>query len=172
MKHLTKQLVNTLTLTPYADADLLSCLTAPQDPILDDFAEVWCDPAKMEMAISRFLFARTQNILSGNYDDARDHALMVRYFEQHVAVVLEQTQAQTNFPKLHEMNFPKLHEACHADVHILVKFLRKRITCTCLDVKKKLRISQRWTFAPTYFAIFLIERRNAATQCIVVDADV
>jgi len=112
---------------PYADADLLSCLAAAQDATLDEFAEVWCDSAKMKMAISWFLFVGTQNILSGNYEDARDRALMARYFEQHIAVVLEQTQAQTNFPKL--------NEACHADMHTLVKFLRKRISCTCLDEK-------------------------------------
>ncbi len=71
-------IVTTVTVT-YADADLLSCLAAAQDATLVEFAEVWCDSAKMEMAISWFLFVGTQKILSGNYDDARDHALLVRY---------------------------------------------------------------------------------------------
>lgn len=112
---------------PYVEADLLSCLTAAKHTTLREFANVWNDSTKMKMAISWFLFVGTQNILGGNYDDARDRALMVRYLEQYVAVKLEQTQAQ--------MNFPKLIEACHADMHSLVKFLRRRIPCSCLDEK-------------------------------------
>ena len=58
-----------------------------------------------------YLYAGTQNILSENHDDARDRALMIRYqyLEQHVAAVSEQTQAQTNFPKMNDAVYVDMH---------------------------------------------------------------
>ena len=93
----------------------------------DDFFDVWDDPAKMEIAIACSLFAGAQCILIGNEDVAREIATVARYFEQHIAVRLKQTQALFHLPKISEAN--------SADDHTLVKFFRRRIPCSCLDKK-------------------------------------
>ena len=93
----------------------------------DDFFDVWDDSAKMEIAISCSLFAGAQCILIGNEDVAREIATVARYFEQHIAVRLKQTQALFHLPKISEAN--------SADDHTLVKFFRRRIPCSCLDEK-------------------------------------
>eukprot|EP00984_Skeletonema_dohrnii_P020864 scaffold10278_cov113-Skeletonema_dohrnii-CCMP3373.AAC.3 len=53
-----------------------------------------------------------------------------RYLEQCTAVELKQTQALVNWSKINEATNP-------LDIHTLVKFLRKRIQCKCLDKKYK-----------------------------------
>ncbi len=84
------------------------------------------DAAKMKMVISWFLYAGTQNILSGNHQDERDRALMVRYryLEQHVAAVSEQTQAQTNFPKMNDACLCgyALNSCAFAEANLLLMF--------------------------------------------------
>ena len=89
------------------------------------FAEVWEDAAKMEMAISCLSCLGTQAILDNKYNHARDFAVSARYFEQYIAVKLKQTQAL--------YYWPKIHETYEADIHTLVKFFRHRILCSCLD---------------------------------------
>ncbi len=102
-------------------------LIAVRRATMTEFAEVWNDPAKMEMAISRFLSMGTELFLEGDYDNARRAASIARYLEQCIAVYLHQTQA------LH--NIPKLVETYDADMHTLVKFFRHRIPCSCLHEK-------------------------------------
>ena len=94
---------------------------------LDEFADVWGDTTKMEIAISCSLFAGTQFILIGKDDHARCAATLTRYLQQHVAVRLKQTQALFHLPKILEAN--------SADDHSLAKFFRRRIPCSCLDRK-------------------------------------
>ena len=94
---------------------------------MDEFAEVWHDLSKMEMAISCFLSIGTQAMLDGNHKHARDFATFTRYFEQYIAAELKQTQAL--------MNWPKIGETYIGDNHTLVKFYRRRISCSCLDEK-------------------------------------
>ena len=103
------------------------CLAAAKNATLDKFAALWNDAAEMEVAISQFLFVGTHQYLGGQYDNARDIATFVRYFEQHIAVELKQTQALIHWPKITDAN--------HADDHTLVKFFRRRIPCSCLDEK-------------------------------------
>jgi len=113
------------------DANLSSCLIAAHKATtLDKFAEVGKDSAKMEIVISYFLSNGTQHILEGNYGAARALAIFARYLEQCTAVELKQTQAQVNWSKINEATNP-------LDIHTLVKFLRKRIPCKCLDKKYK-----------------------------------
>ena len=69
----------------------------------------------------------TENTLEGHYGAAQINATCVRYFEQHIAVELKQSQALPNHPKIGEMY--------DADLHTLVKFYRSRIPCSCLDEK-------------------------------------
>eukprot|EP00984_Skeletonema_dohrnii_P011225 scaffold4462_cov119-Skeletonema_dohrnii-CCMP3373.AAC.8 len=100
-------------------------LKLAEDATMDKFADVWNDSAKMEIAMSFFLCCGTQGVLHGSYADARRSAVITRYFEQHVAIKLHQTQALICFPKFEEMS----------DEHSLVKFYRRRIPCSCLDEK-------------------------------------
>ena len=77
--------------------------------------------------MSFFLCMGTQHVLEGHYDHARDYAAYARHIEQHIALHLKQTQA------LH--NLPKIKETFNADMHTLLKFLQRRIPCSCLDGK-------------------------------------
>ncbi len=81
----------------------------------------------MDIVISRSLCAGTHQFLKGNYIDARSFATIARYLEQYIAVELKQTQAL--------YNWPKIYETYYADEHTHVKFLRHRISCSCLDEK-------------------------------------
>eukprot|EP00984_Skeletonema_dohrnii_P008590 scaffold3171_cov84-Skeletonema_dohrnii-CCMP3373.AAC.4 len=79
------------------DANLSSCLIAAHKAtILDKFAEVGKDSAKMEIVISYFLSNGTQYMLEGNYDAARTCTVFARWFEQCTAVGLYKTQALIN----------------------------------------------------------------------------
>eukprot|EP00984_Skeletonema_dohrnii_P011219 scaffold4462_cov119-Skeletonema_dohrnii-CCMP3373.AAC.2 len=119
------------------DGDISDLLVDAGNATLDEFAAVWNDSSKMEMAMSYFLYYGTQNILEGtnnledilelSRDDTRHCAIFARYFEQYIAVKLDQTQAI--------MHWPKLYEADRGDMHTLVKFFRTRCPCACLDGK-------------------------------------
>ena len=110
-------------------------LITAKNATMDKFADVWNDSAKLEMAISFLLCKGTQDILEGGEqytmigsdDNARKSAAFARFFEQHIAVELEQTQAL--------INWPKITNAYVGDNHTLVKFYRHRIPCSCLDEK-------------------------------------
>ena len=69
----------------------------------------------MEMAISVCLCSGTQQYLDGNYENARDMATFAKFFEQHIAVEVKQTEAL--------LNWPKITDTHHADLHTLVKIL-------------------------------------------------
>ena len=103
------------------------CLEEASQATLDKFADVWKDSAKMEMAISCFLRRGTNAIREDKYDYAGLFAVIARFFEQHIAVELKQTQAL--------YNWPKVDETFYSDEHTLVKFYRHRIPCSCLDEK-------------------------------------
>ena len=113
-------------LDPSNLSKLMDWLKSAHDATIDA-AEVWSDSAKMKMAISLFLRAGTTAILMGEYKSARAIACIVRYFEEHIAVELEQSRALINWPKILETSV--------ADVHTLVKFFSKRTPCSCLDEK-------------------------------------
>eukprot|EP00984_Skeletonema_dohrnii_P001339 scaffold418_cov92-Skeletonema_dohrnii-CCMP3373.AAC.2 len=120
-------------------ADISNCLIAADDAAMDKFADVWNDSTKMETAISFLLSMGTQHVLDGKYDHGRNFATFARYFEQHVAVKLHQTQALMHWPKLYETYLASYSSNENgyipADMHTLVKFFRKRIPCCCLDAK-------------------------------------
>ena len=114
---------------------LSSCLIAAEDATVDEFAEVWNDSAKMEIAKSCFLSEGAQHILEGEYNNARENAVFARYLEQTIAIDLLKTQATMNWPKINELSRFVLDPTIRGDVHTLVKFFRKRIPCSCLDKK-------------------------------------
>ena len=105
----------------------LEGLSHAKNATLVQFADMWNDSAKMEMAMSFCLYAGTNAIIEGNGYFARDLATFTRFFEQYIATVLLQTHAL--------ISMPKIDETYHADEHTLVKFFRHRIPCSCLDGK-------------------------------------
>ena len=71
-----------------------------------------------------------QYLLNGHAWDDRQACLEASYayyFEQSIAVYFEHTQPLIKWPQIVELQF--------TDQHTLVKFLRKRIPCKCLDEK-------------------------------------
>ena len=111
------------------DRTFQDCLIRAKNVTLNEFAKVWNDLAKMEMAISHLLYSGTKAILAAEDRVARDFATFARFFEQHIAFQLKQTQALYNWIKIEQTYF--------SDDHTLVKFFWKRIPCSCLDDKYK-----------------------------------
>ncbi len=112
--------------------EIADSLIAAQNATMEKYADVWNDPAKLEMAISFFLFHGTDFIiLNGDDDDdnAKTAAIYARYCEQYIAVVLKKSQPL--------FRWNKILETQEADLHSLVTFFRKRIPCSCLDEKYK-----------------------------------
>jgi len=107
--------------------NISECLVEAKYATIDKFADVWKDSAKMTIIISSFLTVGVQDILKGRYSDARKSAAIIRYFTDYIAVNLKQTQALINWPKIREVH--------KAELHTLVKFYRKRISCSCLEKK-------------------------------------
>ena len=106
---------------------IVRCLVEAEDATKDEFAEVWIDSAKMDMARSYFLNRGADYILDGRNNNARANACVARFFEEYIAVEFHKTQAL--------FHVPKIEEIYQADLHTLVKFLRRRIPCSCLDEK-------------------------------------
>ena len=64
---------------------LTDFLIEARDATLDEFAGVWHDSAKMEMAMSFYLCMGTQYLLEINYHGSRLFATIARFFEQYIA---------------------------------------------------------------------------------------
>ena len=110
-----------------SSGSISACLIDAKNATLDEFSDVWNDSAKMKIAISIHLCNGAQEVLENKYDNACEHATFAHYFEQHIAVELKQSQAL--------VNWPKVGDTYDSDEHTLVKFLRRRIPCSCLDEK-------------------------------------
>lgn len=107
-------------------------LVAATKATMQDYAEVFQDPDKLELVISHFLMIGTKCILEGNYDGARWSASFAKYFQfvrdevSHYRNGTEQAQGAS-----------KMTELQSADEHTLVKFFKNRVPCSCLDKKYK-----------------------------------
>ncbi len=110
-----------------SDTSLAVCLIVARHATMDEYAEVWNDDTKLESVIRCLLFFGTEEILKGDDYNAKTAATFARYFEQYIAVELNHTQPLIRWNKIIETH--------HADQHTLVKFLRRRIPCSCLDEK-------------------------------------
>ena len=84
-------------------------------------------PSKLDSVVSILLNNGTQCILEGDNHYAPCFAMFARFFEEYLAVEVHETKATINWAKIYELN--------GADVHTLVKYYRKRISCSCLDEK-------------------------------------
>ncbi len=88
---------------------------------------MWNDAAGMKKLVSFCVCEGTHYILTGHDEEAHVKASFVYYFEEYIATHVEKTQPFINWHGVAELQ--------HSDLHTLVKFLRKRIPCKCLDKK-------------------------------------
>ena len=106
---------------------VLTSLEEAYNATMNEFADMWNDSTKLILASSLLLRDGTNSLIEDYYNDARDAATFARFFEQHIAVMLNRTQAL--------INWAKLDETFYSDDHTLVKFFRHRIPCSCMDEK-------------------------------------
>jgi hypothetical protein len=87
------------------------------------------DVAKFRQVVSYNVAEAVRLLLDGHDHSARILASFAYYFEERIAVYVEETQPLIKWQQIAELQ--------HGDLHTLVKFLRKRIPCKCLDKKYK-----------------------------------
>ncbi len=96
----------------------------------EKYPEVWDDPSKLKRVVNYFISNGTQQVLKGNNYGARGYAFLACYFEEYISVYLHQTKGIMDATKVIEL-------ANAGDEHTVVKYLKKRVPCTCLDEKYK-----------------------------------
>jgi hypothetical protein len=92
------------------------------------FTDVWKSVAMLKDIAAFYVASGAQDILGGDEDNARELASIICYFEQQIAVAIEET------PFINMQDVAELH---WADMNTLVNYYRKRIPCKCLDKKYK-----------------------------------
>lgn len=101
------------------------------------YADVMFDLAKVKMVVSYFLSDATEAVVGGYNNQRRGgagwYASFVCYFEHHIAGGLRKhkIEATSTTTQMFE-----LHNADNGD-RTLISFLKKRISCSCLDNKYK-----------------------------------
>lgn len=86
------------------------------------------DLSKLKLVVSFLLCNATDHVLEGDIGSARHFAQFVPYFEAFVSA------KETG--EIVEQSWAAILDLCNCDdEHTLVKYLRKRIPCTCLDEK-------------------------------------
>lgn len=93
----------------------------------DKFSDIWHSATKLRKITSCYVAQAVRYLLNGHDGYASVEASQARYFEQRIAVYIEKTQPV--------MKWHQVAELQQTDLHTLVKFLRKRIPCQCLDKK-------------------------------------
>eukprot|EP00986_Skeletonema_menzelii_P006592 scaffold2515_cov142-Skeletonema_menzelii.AAC.2 len=94
--------------------------------LMEKYPSVWYDPSKLKLVVSLLLSVATQLVLEGDFDKARRFAALAPYFEFLAVKIGEKV-------KLNKTAVLELSN--RDDKHTLVKYLRKRIPCCCLDEK-------------------------------------
>lgn len=101
-----------------------------EDVTKQKYLKVWEDSSKLEL-IKLCLLSRATKLLleglEGSTEDSRFYASVARYLEEYIELYFLKTQTIFNWTKILEL--------LKADEHTLVKYLRKRIPCSCLDKK-------------------------------------
>ena len=104
-----------------------AALVTARQATKDEYADVYY--SKLDTVISILLSGGTQYILDGDNGEAELYAAFACYFENLMAVDVRKTKATVGWAKIVELYV--------ADDHTRVSFYRKRISCSCLDVKYK-----------------------------------
>ena len=110
-----------------AERELIECLLEARESTQDEYSVVWNDAAKMKQVISYFLHNGAVLVLDGDEENSRHSALFARFFEQWLSCKLYKSQAY--------IDWPKVIETAGGDEHTVVKFIWRRIRCSCLDEK-------------------------------------
>ena len=93
----------------------------------EKFPKVWRSKRKLSKIDSLFLALGTNYTLSGDIERARQCAASAHYFREEIEVVIDDRPIQ--------MKVQKTAELFASDEHTLVRYLQKRIPCSCLDAK-------------------------------------
>jgi len=102
-------------------------MTAGRNASYEKYPEVWRDSSKMKQIMSFFLFNATHHVLEGRIaSDARFLASFACYFQEYVTVHIDKQKATAKSTKGAELL------RCE---HTLVRYLKKKIPCNCLDKK-------------------------------------
>ena len=91
--------------------------------------EVWYVPSKLKQVVSLIVFNGTEEVLEGELRRAQFLASMACYFEEFATLYSGEKDKPVGTTKFTEL--------IKSDEHTLVKYLRKRIPCSCLDEKYK-----------------------------------
>jgi len=103
-------------------------LLAAFNATLENHYEVWGDGTRLEWVSSFFLFQATEDILGGAIVEAHSDTSLACFFDQ-------MSDIARSAKSMREFNFAKVEELKATDEHTVVSFLRKRISCSCLDKK-------------------------------------
>ena len=109
-------------------------LKAGMDVVLERFAAVLTEVAKMKDFVSIYVADAVQDVLDGNIKVAQINTSFACYFEQFVANVLLASEKKKTVPVVDGHIIAELQSA---DMKTVVSFLKKRIPCNCLDKKYK-----------------------------------
>ena len=110
------------------DGTVLAGISAATDAVKEKYPNVWYDPSKMKLVVSYFVCNGTQYVLQGDFIRARLFAVMASYFET-IAGFRRSNNVDANTNTAAKM----LELGKCDDEHTLVKYLKKRIPCSCLD---------------------------------------
>ena len=113
-----------------AERAIIECLLEAREVTKDEYSEIWNSDAKMKQVISYFLYNGTMHILDGEDSCATNSvlnsALIARFYDQWLKVNVHKSQACIDWPKVMESG------GCERTG---VKFIWRRIRCSCLDEK-------------------------------------
>eukprot|EP00984_Skeletonema_dohrnii_P033960 scaffold32284_cov140-Skeletonema_dohrnii-CCMP3373.AAC.3 len=96
----------------------------------EKYPKVGNDYSKMKLVVSLFLFQGTYHVLEGDIHSARLYAALALHLEDYFPFFFEDELEAT-------LDAVKQIELLRADEHTLVKYLREKIPCCCLDEKYK-----------------------------------
>eukprot|EP00984_Skeletonema_dohrnii_P028677 scaffold18734_cov115-Skeletonema_dohrnii-CCMP3373.AAC.5 len=106
---------------------VVESVTAALEATKEEYADVYS--SKLETVVSILVASGTHLILDGDKYNARLYGVLAYFFEDMNQVKVQKSKAHLNCVRVFELG--------SADDHTLVKFFRKRISCSCLDEKYK-----------------------------------
>jgi hypothetical protein len=112
-----------------ADADMGDRLEAADKATREKYPEMSYDYSNLKQVVPYFIANGTQKVLEGKNNVARFFASLACYCEECIAAKLHKTKTAMDATKTLELMF--------ADDHTLVKYLKKRVPCKCLEEKYK-----------------------------------
>jgi len=125
-----QDVIRTFTAVFTSREDVMECFIEASTVTHEKYPDLYSSKLLLESLVSCLLSSGTQRVLDeGDNCPARLFAMLACYFEEWSNVKVRKTKATLNWTQIFEFN--------HADDHTLVKYLRKRIDCSCLDKKYK-----------------------------------